>query len=59
MKRDCQGPGPEGFKLCSSVSEKVSKIDRWMNMARKKEIETDKDQTIDFRFERQSTSPLE
>ena len=43
MKRNRRGPGPEGFELCSSVSEIVSKIDRWMNMARKRDIETDRD----------------
>ena len=52
------------FTFCdsSSVREIVLKIDRWMNMARKGEIETDRDSNyereIDFRFERQSTSPL-
>ena len=35
MKRNHQGPGPEGLNVCSSVSEKVLKIDRWM----KREIE--------------------
>ena len=43
IKRNRRGPGPEGFELCCGVSEIVSKIDRWMNMARKREIETDGD----------------